>query len=116
MTKIPLPTVAVAGGTGKLGKHILNVLLSPRFRQRFKTVKVLTRGGAFSELVELEQAGASVTLYCSSTIAAALSGVDILVNAYESPFCFNSLPSRVLKALIESVLQAGDFRMRSSMR
>ncbi|KAK6501169.1 hypothetical protein TWF481_009016 [Arthrobotrys musiformis] len=78
-----LPVVAVAGGTGVLGKEIVRALLDPQFRSRYQDVVLLTRNAASPNALEGISKGAIAREYSTDndqTIAAALAGVDILVN------------------------------------
>lgn len=79
-----LPTVAIAGATGNLGGKIANALLLPQFRARFRDVIVLARSESPSaeRLVSL---GARLRVYSEDDVAAALRGVDVLINAYVLP-------------------------------
>jgi nucleoside-diphosphate-sugar epimerase len=76
-----LRTVAVAGRTGRLGRHVVDSLLSPPFRKTFKGVILLTRAKT-PRSENLEQEGATVRYYREDYKPTALKGVDVLVNTY----------------------------------
>lgn len=75
-----LPTVAIAGATGRLGVYITEAFLSPEYRPKFKEVIVLSRNKS-SKTAPWEQQGATVRTYSESNIKESLEGVDILVNS-----------------------------------
>lgn len=74
--------VALAGATGKLGKHITNALLQPEFMSTFSSVTLLSRqkqeGNA--QLEEWARKGAKVVVYDEARLVDSLQGVDVLVN------------------------------------
>lgn len=69
--------VAIAGATGRLGKHILAALLSPTFRSSYADVIVLKR--ASTTIAPME--GATIRTYHEDRLAEALSDVEVLINA-----------------------------------
>jgi nucleoside-diphosphate-sugar epimerase len=75
----PLPTVAVAGATGKLGSHIIEALLSASFRSRFHDVVLLTRRQG-ADCNEWITKGARVILYSESDLRPSLAGVHIVIS------------------------------------
>jgi uncharacterized protein YbjT (DUF2867 family) len=74
-----LPTVAVAGATGKLGSYIIEALLSASFRSRFRDVVLLTRRQV-ADRNEWITNGAKVILYSESDLRPSLAGVDIVIS------------------------------------
>lgn len=78
----PKPTIAVLGGTGHTGQHIMNALISSTFRSSYSQVILLTRQDAInSKVAELEKAGAVIRTYTEFTLLNSLHDVDILVCA-----------------------------------
>ncbi|KAH9203551.1 isoflavone reductase family protein [Leptodontidium sp. 2 PMI_412] len=75
--------IAVAGGTGRVGRNIVESLLSPEFRSSFGEVVLLTRERG-PTAIELEKKGATIRLYNEENMASSLEGVDVLVNALAS--------------------------------
>lgn len=76
-----LPTVAIAGATGNLGAKIAEGFLEQPFRDRFLDIIVLAR--ARSDKAEhLMNQGATLRLYTEDNLKEALTGVDVLINAY----------------------------------
>lgn len=78
-----LPVVAVAGGTGVLGKEIVRALLDPQFRGKYQDVILLTRNANSPSALEGISKGAIVREYSTDNeraITNALAGVDILIN------------------------------------
>ncbi|KAK6347840.1 hypothetical protein TWF718_005661 [Orbilia javanica] len=78
-----LPVIAVAGGTGVLGKDIVRALLEPRFRSKYQDVILLTRNASSPAALDSISKGASAREYSTDneqTFTNALAGVDILVN------------------------------------
>ena len=75
-----LPTVAIAGGTGNLGYHIVQAFLSSTFRGSFQNVIVLTRSES-KQNSDFASAGAEVRGYSGDDLISVLEGVDILINA-----------------------------------
>jgi uncharacterized protein YbjT (DUF2867 family) len=74
-----LPTVAVAGATGKLGSHVIEALLSASFRSCFRDVVLLTRRPA-ADGNEWIKKGAKVIMYSESDLRPSLAGVDIVIS------------------------------------
>ena len=74
--------VALAGATGKLGKHITNALLLPEFMSTFSSFTLLSRqkqeGNA--QLEEWTRRGAKVVVYDEARLVESLQGVDVLIN------------------------------------
>ncbi|KAK6357909.1 hypothetical protein TWF730_007266 [Orbilia blumenaviensis] len=82
-----LPVIAVAGGTGVLGKEIVRALLDPKFRSKYQDVILLTRKATSSDALDWTSKGATVREYSEDndqTITDALVGVDVLVNVVAS--------------------------------
>ncbi|KAK6543365.1 hypothetical protein TWF694_000114 [Orbilia ellipsospora] len=85
MTK--LPTIAIAGGTGALGKDIVEGLLDTQFRSHYEDVIILTRNANTPEMVKWKERGASAREYSADneqSIQTALAGVDVLINVVAS--------------------------------
>ncbi|KAK6532312.1 hypothetical protein TWF281_006502 [Arthrobotrys megalospora] len=82
-----LPVVAVAGGTGVLGKEIVRGLLDPQFRGKYQDVILLTRNATSPDALDWTSKGATVMEYSADndqSIVTALVGVDVLVNVVAS--------------------------------
>ncbi|KAF3910370.1 hypothetical protein ABW20_dc0100751 [Dactylellina cionopaga] len=85
MTK--LPVIAVAGGTGALGKEFVCALLEFRFRSKYEDVIILTRNTNTPEVKNWVLKGASARQYSVDdyqSIVDAIAGVDILINVLAS--------------------------------
>lgn len=74
------PTIAIAGATGLVGKHITNALLQA-FKQKFQDVILLSRKASSPELDEWAQGGAMIRVYDEKHLSKSLEGIDILINA-----------------------------------
>ncbi|KAK6341639.1 hypothetical protein TWF696_008708 [Orbilia brochopaga] len=82
-----LPVIAIAGGTGTLGKEVVSALLDPQLRSKYQELIILTRSTDAEQLAEWGKQGATVRKYGAEddqSIADALSGVDILINTIAS--------------------------------
>ncbi|KAJ6262903.1 hypothetical protein Dda_1461 [Drechslerella dactyloides] len=82
-----LPVIAVAGGTGTLGKELVSALLDPQLRSKYKDIIILTRDANTPRLAEWIQRGVLVRKYATEDVQSAveaLSGVDVLVNTIAS--------------------------------
>lgn len=74
------PTIAIAGATGRLGGHIVKILLEPETLSKFGGVVLLSRQASSPKLVEWKKQGAKVVVYQEDDVEKALEGVDVLVN------------------------------------
>ncbi|KAI0700548.1 NAD-P-binding protein [Cerioporus squamosus] len=99
-------TVAVLGGTGRLGKQIVDILLS-EYRTQFPIVRVLTRNLTLDTAQSLQAKGAEVhqldEANVNGTLTAALGGVDVVVNALPSA----TTPLGVKKQVQTAALTSG---------
>lgn len=76
-----LKSVAIAGASGTLGKHVLSAFLQPEFRSSFSEIIVLKRPSASSKSdVYQDREGATIRTYDDSNLTAALEGVDVLIS------------------------------------
>lgn len=77
------PVIAIAGATGHLGQHIASAFLAPPLRSNFCEVILLSRKGAVPAkfLDTNPHARFAIRKYHENDLAAALQGVQILVNA-----------------------------------
>ena len=77
------PTVAIAGATGKLGRHITNTLLQLDILSTFSGIVLLSRQKLEGnlQLEEWAQKGAKVVVYDEVQLRDSLKGVDVLINA-----------------------------------
>jgi uncharacterized protein YbjT (DUF2867 family) len=80
MAPSALPTVAVAGATGNLGKHIVQGLLSSSYRDKFNKIILLCRTPT-EQTSAWEKDGATIVKYDEESLKDSLEGVDILINA-----------------------------------
>lgn len=78
-----LPTLAIAGATGRLGKYIANACLGASTRSRFSKIILLSRKPASSsaQLSEWQDLGAVIRGYDEDDLSKALTDVDVLINA-----------------------------------
>jgi NmrA-like family len=78
------PVVAIAGGTGQLGSHIMNALLSPQFSPSFKEIRLLT-SNVSSEKAQLFASKGAKTIGVNysdeQSILTAIQGADVLINS-----------------------------------
>ena len=81
MTKGSLPSVAIAGATGRIGKYITAAYLSPQFRSEYDKVVLLSRSESSPQLDEWKSQGATIRKYSPDNIASTLRDIDIVVNA-----------------------------------
>lgn len=77
------PTVAIAGATGKLGKHITNTLLQLDILSTFSGLVLLSRQKPEGnpQLEEWARRGAKVVVYDEALLCDSLKGVDVFINA-----------------------------------
>jgi uncharacterized protein YbjT (DUF2867 family) len=78
------PVVAVAGGTGQLGKHITAALLNSQFRPSFKEIRLLTSNTSSEAAQKFASQGAKTVgvIYSDEkSILSAIHGVDVLINS-----------------------------------
>jgi uncharacterized protein YbjT (DUF2867 family) len=77
------PTVALAGATGKLGRHITNTLLQPEMLSTFASLVLLSRQKPEGnlQLEEWARKGAKVVVYDEARFSDTLAGVDVLISA-----------------------------------
>jgi uncharacterized protein YbjT (DUF2867 family) len=76
---MPLPSVAVAGGTGNLGSKIVTQLLASSSLPRFRDLIVLARAES-DKTRRFQSQGATVRVYSEDNLTKALDGVDVLIN------------------------------------
>jgi putative NADH-flavin reductase len=76
-----LPTVGVAGANGRLGRHVINALISPAFKSNFGGVVALVRESADRSTIN-EKNGVEVRVYSEENMVGSLKGIDILINVY----------------------------------
>lgn len=76
-----LPTVAVAGATGLVGKHIVNALVGTSFRSKFKDIILLSRQRTSPQLDQWVQEGAELRTYSEGNLIDCLRGIDVIINA-----------------------------------
>ncbi|KAH7369170.1 isoflavone reductase family protein [Plectosphaerella cucumerina] len=76
---MPLPSVAVAGGTGNLGSKIVTQLLASSSLPRFRDLIVLARAES-DKTRGFQSQGATVRVYSEDNLTKALDGVDVLIN------------------------------------
>jgi nucleoside-diphosphate-sugar epimerase len=81
MASAGLPNVAIAGATGRLGKHILSALLSPEFRPSFNEVILLKRGPAPDAPPTAGPEGTTTRHLSSPPTPTDLAHIDVLINA-----------------------------------
>ncbi|KAB8258568.1 hypothetical protein BDV32DRAFT_159864 [Aspergillus pseudonomiae] len=75
----PKPTIAIAGGTGHLGKHITTALLSTPFISSFTSIILLTRSETSSSIPNNPKL--QLRKYTPTNLSQALTDIDILINA-----------------------------------
>ena len=78
------PVVAIAGGTGQLGSHITNALLSPEFNPSFKEIRLLTSNVSSEKAQSFASKGAKtigVNYSDEQGILSAIHGADVLINS-----------------------------------
>ncbi|KAE8375281.1 hypothetical protein BDV26DRAFT_20067 [Aspergillus bertholletiae] len=101
---MPKPTIAIAGGTGHLGKHITTALLSKPFIPSFASIVLLTRQDVESSPEIPPSPHLQFRNYNSATdLAHALSDIDILINAIGSSG--HSFKETLLRAIPETNIQ-----------
>ncbi|KAI9894015.1 MAG: hypothetical protein M1814_004785 [Vezdaea aestivalis] len=104
----PLSTVAVAGATGNLGKHVVEALLT-QFRPRFSAIILLTRK-ASPQTDEWKSRGATIVQYDEPNLPKSLEGVDVLINTVgSSGKAFKDALVRSLKETKVSVYFPSEF-------
>ncbi|KAE8167566.1 hypothetical protein BDV40DRAFT_312775 [Aspergillus tamarii] len=78
----PKPTIAIAGGTGHLGKHITTALLSTPFIASFNSIILLTRSEANPSTFDIpSNPKLQLRKYTPTTLTHSLGDIDILINA-----------------------------------
>jgi uncharacterized protein YbjT (DUF2867 family) len=78
------PIVAIAGGTGQLGRLITNALLSEQFSSFFKEVRLLSSNTSSEAAHLLASRGAKiieVNYSDEQSILSAIYGADVLINS-----------------------------------
>lgn len=78
------PIIAVAGGTGQLGSHIVTALLSSQFSSSFKEVRLLTSNTSSEKAQSLASKGAktiAVNYSDEKSILSAIHGADVVINS-----------------------------------
>ncbi|TFK86092.1 NAD-P-binding protein [Polyporus arcularius HHB13444] len=97
--------VAIVGGTGRLGKQIVDILVS-EYRTQFPIVRVLTRDPTSDTARNLQAKGAELHMFdeanVDGSLATALSGVDVVVNALPSATTPLSVKKQVQTTAITS--------------
>lgn len=73
-----LPSVALAGASGHLGKHVLSAFLSPTFRSSFSDIIILKRRTASPSTDEVQ--GATIRFYDDDHLDEAMVGIDVVVS------------------------------------
>lgn len=77
------PTVAVAGASGRLGKHVIKSLQTPKFKHKFGNVVALVRDTTPQDIIDAwKSQGVTVRIYNEKNMADSLKGIDVLINAY----------------------------------
>ncbi|KAB8272410.1 hypothetical protein BDV30DRAFT_249513 [Aspergillus minisclerotigenes] len=75
------PTIAIAGGTGHLGKHITTALLSTPFINSFTSIILLTRSETSPSSFDIpSNPKLQLRKYTPSNLADSLKDIDILIN------------------------------------
>jgi len=103
--------VAIAGGTGLIGKSIAEKFLSPAYHSRFPRVTIFTRNTSLPAAVELVKQGAEVVKVAFddgdpedvALLKSALEGVDVVVNAIVS----TPAAAPGMKVLVKAAVNAG---------
>lgn len=97
----PTVSVAIAGASGTLGKHVLSAFLQPEFHSSFSEIIVLKRPST-SNNSDVYQAREGVTIrtYDDSNLAASLIGVDVLVSTIGSQG--HKFKEKLVRAIPES--------------
>jgi saccharopine dehydrogenase-like NADP-dependent oxidoreductase len=76
--------VAVAGGTGQLGTHIIQALLSTQLSPKFQEVRLLTANTSSEKATALASKGAkpiAVDYSDEKTLLNAIKRADVVINA-----------------------------------
>ncbi|RDX52838.1 NAD-P-binding protein [Lentinus brumalis] len=98
--------VAIVGGTGRLGTYIVDILVS-EYRTQFPIVRVLTRDPTSDTARNLQAKGAELHMFdeanVDGSLATALSGVDVVVNALPSA----TTPTMRLELLQSTAITSG---------
>jgi uncharacterized protein YbjT (DUF2867 family) len=104
------PIVAIAGGTGNLGKHITAALLSPQFNPSFKEIRLLTANTS-SEVAKSFAAQGVKTIGVNysdeQSILSAIHGADVLINSLGGSVA--GFPAK--NALMEAAIKDGGIKL-----
>ncbi|KAG8948711.1 hypothetical protein FRC03_000584 [Tulasnella sp. 419] len=100
-----LQNIAVAGATGNLGTYIINALLSPTFRPKFGEIIALSRSATSDAAKALIARGVKVVeidIQNVDSLAEALKGIDVFVDAIVSTPDTTTASSNFIKAAAKS--------------
>lgn len=103
--------VAIAGGTGLIGRSVAEIFLSPAYHSQFSRVVIFTRNPVSPAALELEKQGAEVVKVTfdnedpedAAALKRALEGVDVVVNAIVS----TPIAAPGMKVLVKAAVNAG---------
>jgi len=103
----PRVIVAIAGATGRLGKDVTEVFLSPRYSERFSKVIALVRDPSSTNAQSLAAKGAQLHRVSEDDALAsftkALQGVDVLVNLLPVP----GTQPEMMDAAVDAAIKEG---------
>ncbi|KAI8999108.1 NAD-P-binding protein [Trametes punicea] len=98
-------SVAIVGGTGRLGYDVSRVFLD-EFHTTFPTVRVLTRDPSTAKAQDLAERGALLQVFdledVAQSLAEAFAGMDVVINALPT-----STPADVKRQVAQSAVQNG---------
>ncbi|KAI0373209.1 NAD-P-binding protein [Pilatotrama ljubarskyi] len=98
-------SVAIVGGTGRLGFDVSQVFLD-EFHTTFPTVRVLTRDPSTAKVQQLAEKGALINLFdqedVAQSLAEAFTGVDVVINALPT-----TTPKDVKRQVAEAAVKHG---------
>ncbi len=104
------PVVAIAGGTGELGRHITTAFLSKQFSSSFEEVRLLTSNTSSEAAQSFASKGAKtirVNYSYEQSILSAIDGADVLITSLGGSVKGFRAKNVLMQAAIKALLPLG---------